>query len=199
MGQKYKVFSEKSLIHIIESSKKNFLHLKADKITNFQSFEELTYNAEIIIESNDPLDDLSRIFNDFEVIVAAGGIVTSDDSILFIHRLGFWDLPKGKVEEGEPIMDAAFREVKEECGIHEGLKVVDEFKTTYHVYEYQGKSIFKKTHWYHMHLSKCVNLSPQYEEDILECRWISFSDIGPYLEKSYPLINDLIIDFCQDK
>ena len=175
------------------------MHLKTNKITNFQSFEEMTSNGEIIIESNDPLNDLSRIFTDFEVIHAAGGIVTSGDSILFIHRLGFWDLPKGKVEQGEPIMDAAFREVKEECGIGEGLKVVDEFKTTYHVYEYQGRSMFKKTHWFHMSVPKSVNLSPQLEEDILECRWISFRDIGSYLEKSFPLIKDLIIDFHQDK
>ncbi len=159
----------------------------------------MTSKGEIIIESNDPYKDLSRIFTDFEVINAAGGIVTSGDSMLFIHRLGFWDLPKGKVDQGELIKDAAMREVKEECGIIKGLKLIDEFKTTYHVYEYQGRSIFKKTYWFHMSLPKAVNLSPQMEEDILECRWVSFPDMGPYLEKSFPLIKDLILDFCKDK
>ena len=177
-----------------------FVDLKPAKIKNFQSFEEMTSHGEVIIESNEPFKDLRRIFTDFEVISAAGGIVTSEeDSILFIHRLGFWDLPKGKVDQGELIKDAAFREVKEECGIAEGLKLMDEFKTTYHVYEYQGRSVFKKTHWFHMSLSKSVNLAPQLEEDIIECRWVSLEDIGPYLEKSFPLIKDLILDFHQDK
>ena len=170
-----------------------------DKIRSFKAFEELTCNGEVIFQSNDPERDLISLFVDFEIIDAAGGIVTCGDSLLFIHRLGFWDLPKGKIEQGEFIADAAYREVKEECGIRDSLKVIDQFKTTYHVYEFRGRSILKKTHWFHMSLPVSVNLSPQLEEDILECRWISLQNMGPYLEKSFPLIKDLILDFSQDK
>ena len=48
-------------------------------------------------------------------IMAAGGIVeTPDQQSLFIHRLGCWDLPKGKVELNESLPIAAQREIEEE-------------------------------------------------------------------------------------
>ncbi len=41
-------------------------------------------------------------FKNFKVIEAAGGIVQNEKKdILFIYRLGKWDLPKGKIEKGE--------------------------------------------------------------------------------------------------
>ncbi|MEI6184694.1 MAG: NUDIX domain-containing protein, partial [Bacteroidota bacterium] len=43
-----------------------------------------------------------------KVIIAAGGIVTNpDNDILFIFRRGKWDLPKGKLDEGESIEQCA--------------------------------------------------------------------------------------------
>ena len=52
-------------------------------------------------------------------IIAAGGLVTNPHhEILWIFRRGFWDLPKGKLEEGETIQTCALREVQEETGIH---------------------------------------------------------------------------------
>jgi 8-oxo-dGTP pyrophosphatase MutT (NUDIX family) len=59
-----------------------------------------------------------------EVVRAAGGVLhrTRDDGaveVLVIHRprYGDWTLPKGKLEEGESVEDAALREVSEETGI----------------------------------------------------------------------------------
>ena len=50
---------------------------------------------------------------------AAGGIVTAHDgTMLLIQRNGRWDLPKGKVEPGETLLQAALREVQEETGIN---------------------------------------------------------------------------------
>ncbi len=38
------------------------------------------------------------------LVVAGGGMVFNDKKeILFIHRNGKWDLPKGKIEKGEDI------------------------------------------------------------------------------------------------
>ncbi len=54
---------------------------------------------------------------------AAGGIVMMNEEcgmrnkMLLIRRNGRWDLPKGKVEPGETLLQAAFREVEEETGI----------------------------------------------------------------------------------
>jgi 8-oxo-dGTP pyrophosphatase MutT (NUDIX family) len=51
-------------------------------------------------------------------IIAAGGLVTNPKGeILWIFRRGFWDLPKGKLDEGETIQTCAVREVAEETGI----------------------------------------------------------------------------------
>ena len=59
---------------------------------------------------------------------AAGGIIMlnhnsslithhSSPKMLLIQRNGRWDLPKGKVEPGETLLQAALREVQEETGI----------------------------------------------------------------------------------
>lgn len=104
---------------------------------------------------------------------AAGGLLTNAaGELLCIHRLGHWDLPKGKVERGEEIEAAAAREVHEECGVP--LPVVGtEMATTYHVY---GKkdSLMKVTHWFHMSPAAGTEesvLTPQVEEGIREVRW----------------------------
>ena len=47
---------------------------------------------------------------DYRFVQAAGGAVTDERGrLLAIHRMGRWDLPKGKVEKGEPIDAAAVR------------------------------------------------------------------------------------------
>ena len=54
---------------------------------------------------------------------AAGGIVSrrrgGQEQILVVHRPRYddWSLPKGKLDEGETLRDAALREVLEETGL----------------------------------------------------------------------------------
>jgi len=54
---------------------------------------------------------------------AAGGVITREKKgalqVLLIHRpmRGDWSFPKGKVEEGESLDQAALREVEEETGL----------------------------------------------------------------------------------
>ena len=80
----------------------------------------------------------------FRVIEAAGGLVLNpDNEVLFIHRLGKWDLPKGKIEEGESTKVAAVREVSEECGVS-GLQIMKKLKSTYHTYNQKSERILKK-------------------------------------------------------
>jgi len=56
-------------------------------------------------------------------ILAAGGIVidkeTGTPRVLLVHRPSYddWSFPKGKLEPGETIEEAALREVREETGL----------------------------------------------------------------------------------
>lgn len=108
----------------------------------------------------------------FKNIKAAGGIVLNqDNNILFIHRLGKWDLPKGKIEKGESKNDAAIREVEEECGIT-NLELSDFINSTYHIYtDRDGINILKTTFWYKMKYLGTEPPKPQLEEGINEVSW----------------------------
>jgi len=60
-------------------------------------------------------------------VIAAGGIVSRTTKngtyVLVVHRPRYsdWTFPKGKVDDGESIAEAALREVVEETGFHCGL------------------------------------------------------------------------------
>ena len=87
-----------------------------EKLFN-QSLNKAEKNIYLHIQPN-----IEKVFKSFianiRIIKAAGGLVKNGEGqYLFIHRLGKWDLPKGKVEENEKMKEAALREVEEECGI----------------------------------------------------------------------------------
>ncbi len=119
------------------------------------------------------LDDDGKTWKAFKkhhvLIKAAGGLVKNEQGdLLVIKRLGYWDLPKGKIELGESIPIAAEREVKEECGITKGLTLLDKLPDTYHTYQHKGQNVLKQTHWFFMRYSGYDILSPQLEEGITE-------------------------------
>ncbi|MXV50613.1 NUDIX domain-containing protein [Pedobacter sp. HMF7647] len=126
------------------------------------------------------------------VIKAAGGLVKNeDDKYLFIFRKGVWDLPKGKIDEGEKTKKAAVREVEEECGIHVD-EVGQKLCKTWHVYEISKQIVLKKTTWYAMKALNQPNLVPQLEEDITDARWLGKDDFAMVEKNTYPLISGLI-------
>ncbi len=130
--------------------------------------------------------------NRFKIIEAAGGVVFSPEKrILFIYRNEKWDLPKGKIEKNESVQEAAIREVKEECGIENDLRLGDYISKTYHIYEYKGKEILKISHWFKMY-SETKDLVPQTEEDITEVAWKDQKGIEEALQNTYPNIALLI-------
>ena len=199
MGQKYKVFSDKSLIHINESPKNNIPTVDLEYIENFQSFRQLTCDGEIQITSNDTEVLHNRLFQNFQHLTAAGGLVTNSGKVLLIKRFGYWDLPKGKLEKGEDLKSCAIREVMEECGVNNDLTIVNQLSPSYHVYQFKSRSFIKKTYWFHMNTSHSEKLIPQLDEDITECRWVPLEDIDVYLTKAFPLIRSLLNDFIYDK
>ena len=91
-------------------------------------------------------------------------------AVLVIHRLGVWDLPKGKVDAGESVEAAAVREVREECGLSE-VHLEEFLCDTWHTYVRRGLHHLKRTCWYRMQAPGDQVLIPQTDEDITEVRW----------------------------
>lgn len=128
---------------------------------------------------------LHHLKKKLKVIIAAGGLVYNDNKeILFIHRKGRWDLPKGKVDKGESLEEGAIREVEEETGV-KNLEVKGFIDTTYHILKRNGKYKLKETHWFEMYTDYEGELIPQMEEDIKKVKWKNFQKSQKALRKSY--------------
>ena len=145
-----------------------------------------------LIYSDDPSSLFKRIKNELTVIKAAGGLVVNDKGeYLFIYRNSKWDLPKGKVEEGEKVKVAAVREVEEECGVKIAQRN-NRICKTYHIYEMGGKIILKRTSWYHMTVLGNPELVPQVEEGITEAVWVAPAEIKEKAKNTFPLIVEVL-------
>ncbi len=148
---------------------------------------------EIYISSKN-VDELWMRFcmNYFEVFSAGGLVVNKNNKVLWIHRNKHWDLPKGKVEPGESLEDAAVREVTEETGIRELTKTGD-LATTYHTYEVDGIAHLKTTFWYTMtHNGENTAGTPQEIEGITEVRWMNANVPKNIWESTYGSIRIVI-------
>ncbi len=183
----YKVFyNEKSLI----LSERPISGSKNLNFNNESQFEEALAQLR-----NSPLKEVNihhhnveklweKFKNHFDYLEAAGGIVKNkQNEILFIYRLTKWDLPKGKVEEGETTEVAALREVEEECGIN-NLKINKLITTTYHIY-FQDNLKLKSTYWYDISYADNQPLIPQIEEGIGQVKWMKTTDFSMILENTY--------------
>ena len=128
----------------------------------------------------------------FPVVEAAGGLVEhTDGRYLFIYRNDKWDLPKGKIEKNEVIIDAAIREVTEETGVGD-LMVTKPLNTTYHVFNSKGKFKLKKTYWFLMKSNYNAPLVPQEEENIQAAVWRPRADFPLLMENAYENIKILL-------
>lgn len=119
------------------------------------------------------------------LVVAAGGVVTNKEGkVLFIYRNDKWDLPKGKVDKGETIEQAAIREVEEETGV-QGLRIKNFLKTTYHVFKRNGVYKLKEVHWFAMRTNYKGELVGQLDENIEKVKWKGPEKIKKALNNSY--------------
>ncbi|CAN5808203.1 NUDIX domain-containing protein [soil metagenome] len=130
--------------------------------------------------------------NYFTLIQAGGGLVVNEkEEYLFIFRRGKWDLPKGKLDEGESIAECGLREVEEETGLQE-ITLLDHLCNTYHVYHERGKFILKESVWYNMACQSGQLLTPQAEEDIHEISWLTPAGWHSIFDNTFPSIKDVL-------
>ena len=137
----------------------------------------------------------SKIKSIYQLIDAAGGVVLNEEEnkLLWIFRLGKWDLPKGKLEKGEGFKEAAVREVEEECNVKAALS--HKICTTYHTYTHKNQLVLKRTKWYLMKQYQPTILSAQAEEGIDKVEWQTILQMNKSLMNSYSSIRYVIQNY----
>jgi ADP-ribose pyrophosphatase YjhB (NUDIX family) len=176
-------FSQEVLHNATNNSESAVLRIAKEEIINL-------IGQKNIICAN-PTAVFNQIKQQFTLINAAGGLVKNSQSeYLFIFRRGKWDLPKGKLDEGEDFETAAIREVQEECGITY-IELGDLYHVSYHIYEENNDWILKQTNWYLMKSDE-VNLIPQLAEGITQTAWLPINQFEKVRENTYASIDEII-------
>jgi 8-oxo-dGTP pyrophosphatase MutT (NUDIX family) len=174
--------SEKVLVSAFMGKSKELLNIvdMCEKNSKYDS---------VVIHYKDKLELISVFESLFVINEAAGGLVRNDENkYLFIFRRGSWDMPKGKLEKGESIEEAAIREVMEETGIRD-VVLGDKIITTLHTFkDKKNRRVIKKSHWFEI---TTINqeLVPQTEEDIDLAKWI---DIVSFLNECKPVYKNIL-------
>lgn len=193
----YKIYINQNVLVI--SQLDNFSQEVLHNTTNNSESAALTISKNEIIniigQKNiicaNPISVFNQIKEQFLLINAAGGLVKNSQSeYLFIFRRGKWDLPKGKLDEGEDFETAAIREVQEECGITQ-IELGDLYHISYHIYEENSDWILKQTNWYLMK-SDDKNLIPQLAEGITQTAWLAANQFEKVRENTYASIDEII-------
>ena len=191
----YKVFIYDKPVYLTSDDYfevKNCQQFYAVDVNKIIEAAEMEENEGVVVYCENLALSFDSFLKPFEHIVAAGGVVENDKKEwLFIHRLGKWDLPKGKLELNEHIKECAVREVEEECNVTQ-LEVMGQLADTYHCYPYRGRWAFKTTHWYKMKSTVTQQLMPQTEEGIDQVIWLSKNDLSLVLKNTYSSIKELL-------
>ena len=199
----YKVFFNDRIIYL-DDTLPDMSDVGQDYVCAFENITDLRPQVKQFLEPEKKgnlyifHDDTEALFSTFrqcfKSIDAAGGLVRNNQGeILLIFRRGKWDLPKGKMEEGESPEETALREVQEECGL-QGIRVNQFLKSTFHVYNLNDQLILKKTDWYEMEYSGKDSPTPQSSEDITEVRWIKPNDLQEVFSNTFSSILEVIQD-----
>lgn len=198
----YKVFIENREVNFSQAiTLPDGISLKNDEVRTFKKWLlplilKRKEGAIINVICEDLEKEMAIFFKDHKAISAAGGIVEREEELLFIRRHGLWDLPKGKIEKGESIEEAAIREVEEECGI-QGVTIKEELIETYHTYEVGKKKFLKRTHWFAMKYEGPKETIPQLEEGITEAMWVVEDDLRIVYKHTYPSIALVVHEFLK--
>lgn len=202
----YKIYYNDSFVLISGDRtqiNKNFTRVITEpaEIHDFLSNPSVLFDKQaagnIFVACCKPGETMCGVLDSMEIVIAGGGIVTNEnDEILLMFRRGKWDMPKGKIELNEKIIEGAVREVIEETGVK--IESVNEKPcTTYHAYKLKGRPCLKETSWFEMKAIPGQRiLIPQTEEDIEEVRWVKKSDLKNYKDISYLLIWDLLAPYA---
>ena len=205
MAQNYKIYHNSIPVFLTTPGGVAELGFKPDKTTYIAPYigkKKMLLQYLDLLDKNKNVravvlhyDDLEKLWADFQacfkVLEAAGGFVqNAQNELLVFHRRASWDMPKGKIDDGETPEQAAVREVQEETGLV-NLELGGFLGHTYHTYELKDKRILKITWWYRMKTTD-TQLVPQTEEDIEEILWVEPKAWLATEPVVYPNIRDVI-------
>jgi 8-oxo-dGTP pyrophosphatase MutT (NUDIX family) len=160
--------------------------------SHIKHFIQQNHNKDLILLCKNVNSLFEELRRSFKYIEAAGGLIEQNNKYLFIYRLGKWDLPKGKIDDGESPPETAVRECEEECAIS-GLQIVKTLESTYHIYAYKQVHALKTTYWFLMKSTHSGPLIPQTEEHIEKAEWLDVKAIKTkVLPNTYLSVRDVI-------
>lgn len=129
-----------------------------------------------------------------ETETLAGNLIIDDGELLMLYRTdkGYWELPGGKVEDGEMPRDAAAREAQEEIGCDVAVRSsVGRLDLDF---EHEGKE-----YQFRGFLAEIVDGEPTLEEDRFgKQRWVDAEDLldmplAPNLQETLDELRLLLI------
>jgi len=106
--------------------------------------------------------------------VAAGGVVLFDNQVLVLERPSRQEirLPKGHVENGEELTNAAMREVSEESG-YSKLCIIKDLGVQQNEFDYGGRHIIRQEYFFLMELKDDVKTEGEAE---FTPKWLQLED-----------------------
>lgn len=130
----------------------------------------------------------------FKFIEASGGVVVNKHNHhwLMIYRRGYWDLPKGKIDDGEHPFATAKRELYEETGINIENDASVFLGVTYHFYKQNDQVVLKRTYWYMFFVDDIPSLKLQHEEDIEKAEWVGQHNWPKIRQNTYASITHIL-------
>ena len=168
-----------------------------DRLLDLMANDDFNRVTMITIVSESKKKVIEYLKSKFTLIEAGGGIVEKDGKYLMIHRKGQWDIPKGKMEEGETPKECAGREVAEETNVK--VKVGEKIGAIWHTYMHKKKRILKKTNWYAMTCLDDSKMKPEEMESITDVRWMTMDEVQESLIDSYRSLRCLVQKYRSDK
>jgi ADP-ribose pyrophosphatase YjhB (NUDIX family) len=199
MKSPFRVYFDDRSLFILHTSSK--IHIADAVSIVFKNDSDILYAIEemdkqqatcVVIKAEDTAVAFSSFKSKFQYIQAGGGLVKNEkDEYLFIFRRGKWDLPKGKLDEGETISECALREVEEETGLVNVL-LQDHLVDTWHVYYERGNFFLKESVWFKMSCRSTQELKPQTEEEIHDIKWLKKEDWSSIYDNTFPSIKDVL-------
>lgn len=115
--------------------------------------------------------------------ISSGGIVVFGNAILLLKKYnGDWVLPKGRVEPGETLEEAAIREVMEETKVKaDTIAYLGYIKYKFRSMKEEHRTIKKTVHWYLMK-AKNMNAVPQRSEGFVDVKFVHMDRVKTILK-----------------